>query len=75
MEFKLDRTAIIHVIIGKASFEPEKLMGNLSAIVEAIVKAKPSGAKGVYVRTAYLTTSMGPGVKLDLKPTLALTAS
>ncbi len=75
VEFKLDRTAIIHVVVGKASFEPDKLLGNLSAIVEAIVKARPSGAKGVYVRTAYLTTSMGPSVKLDLKPTLALTAS
>lgn len=75
VEFKLDRTAIIHVVVGKASFEPDKLLGNLSAIVEAIVKARPSGAKGVYVRTAFLTTSMGPSVKLDLKPTLALTAS
>ena len=75
VEFKLDRTAIIHVVVGKASFEPEKLMGNLSSIVEAIVKARPSGAKGVYVRSAFLTSSMGPSVKLDLKPTLALTAA
>ena len=75
VEFKLDRTAIIHIVVGKASFEPEKLMGNLSAIMEAIVKARPSGAKGVYVRSAFLTSSMGPSVKLDLKPTLALTAS
>ena len=75
VEFKLDRTAIIHIVVGKASFEPEKLMGNLSSIVEAIVKARPSGAKGVYVRSAFLTTSMGPSVKLDLKPTLALTSS
>jgi large subunit ribosomal protein L1 len=75
VEFKLDRTAIIHIVVGKASFEPEKLMGNLSSIVEAIVKARPIGAKGVYVRSAFLTTSMGPSVKLDLKPTLALTSS
>jgi large subunit ribosomal protein L1 len=75
VEFKLDRTAIIHVVVGKVSFEPEKLLGNLSAIVEAIVKARPSGAKGQYVRTAVLTTSMGPSVKLDLKPTLSLTSS
>ena len=75
VEFKLDKTGIIHLVIGKASFEPEKLMGNLSSIVEAIVKARPSGAKGVYIRTAFLTTSMGPSVKLDLKPTLALAAS
>ena len=53
VEFKLDRTAIVHVVVGKASFEQEKLLGNLSAIIEAIVKARPAGAKGQYVRTAY----------------------
>ena len=75
VEFKLDRTAIIHVPVGKISFEEIKLVENLTAIVEAIMKAKPSGAKGQYVKTASLTTTMGPGIKLDLKPTLALTAS
>jgi large subunit ribosomal protein L1 len=75
VEFKLDKTGIIHLVVGKASFEPDKLLGNLSAIMEAIVKARPSGAKGVYVRTAFLTTSMGPSIKLDLKPTMALTSS
>jgi large subunit ribosomal protein L1 len=75
VEFKLDRTSIIHVVIGKASFEPEKLVGNLTAIIEAIVKARPAGAKGQYVHTAYLTSSIGPSVKLDLKTTLELTAS
>ena len=72
VEFKLDRTAIIHVPLGKVSFENDMLMGNLTALVEAVVKAKPSGAKGQYVRTAVLTTTMGPGIKLDLKPTLSL---
>ena len=75
IEFKLDRTAIIHVTLGKVSFEERKLMDNLAAVVEAVVKAKPSGAKGQYVRSAFLTTSMGPGIKLDLKPTLSLTSS
>lgn len=75
VEFKLDRTAIIHVAVGKTSFEESKLVENLTAIVEAIMKAKPSGAKGQYVKTASLTTTMGPGIKLDLRPTLALTAS
>jgi len=75
VEFKLDRTAIIHVPLGKVSFTEDKLMGNLAAVVEAVVKAKPSGAKGQYVRSAFLTTSMGPGIRLDLKPTLALTYS
>ncbi len=74
VEFKLDRTAIIHVPLGKVSFEEEMLMANLTAVVEAVVKAKPSGAKGQYVRSAYLTTTMGPGISLDLKPTLLLTA-
>ncbi|MBA7679981.1 50S ribosomal protein L1 [subsurface metagenome] len=75
MEFKLDRTAIIHVPLGKISFEVDKLMDNLTAVIEAVVKAKPSGAKGQYVRTASLVTTMGPGIRLDLKPTLALTSS
>ena len=75
VEFKLDRSAIIHVPVGKISFEEIKLVENLTAIVEAIMKAKPSGAKGQYVKTASLTTTMGPGIKLDLKPTLALTAN
>ena len=74
VEFKLDRTAIIHVPLGKASFESDMLMGNLTALVEAVMKAKPSGAKGQYVRTAVLTTTMGPGLKLDLRPTLALSS-
>jgi len=75
VEFKLDRTAIIHVPLGKASFENDKLMDNLAAVVEAVVKAKPSGAKGQYVKTASLTTTMGSGIKLDLKPTLSLGSS
>ena len=74
VEFKLDRTAIIHVPLGKVSFEEDMLMGNLTAVVEAVVKAKPSGAKGQYVRTAFLTTTMGPSIRLDLKPTLSLSA-
>ena len=75
MEFKLDRTAIIHVPLGKISFEGDMLMANLTAVVEAVLKAKPSGAKGQYVRSAFLTTTMGPGIKLDLKTTFALSAS
>ena len=75
LEFKLDRTAIIHLPIGKVSFPDEKLMGNLTAIIDSIVKAKPAGAKGQYIKTAALTTTIGPGIKLDLRPTLALSAS
>ena len=75
VEFKLDRTAIIHLPLGKVSFDDDRLMDNLTAVVEAVVKAKPSGAKGQYVKSAFLTTTMGPGVKLDLRPTLSLTSS
>jgi large subunit ribosomal protein L1 len=75
VEFKLDRTAIIHVPLGKASFDGNKLMGNLTAVIEAVVKAKPSGVKGQYVKSVSLTTTMGPGVRLDLKPTLSLSSS
>ena len=75
VEFKLDRIGIIHLPLGKVSFEDDKLMDNLTAVIEAVVKAKPSGAKGQYVKTASLTTSMGPGIKLDLKPTLELRSS
>ncbi len=75
VEFKLDRTAIIHVPVGKVGFDDDKLMGNLIALIEAVVKAKPSGAKGQYIRTASLTSTMGPGIRLDLKTTLDLASS
>jgi large subunit ribosomal protein L1 len=73
VEFRLDRTAIIHAPIGKTSFEPQALVDNLATLVDAIQKAKPSGAKGQYIRTINLSTSMGPGIRLDLNPTLSLT--
>jgi len=71
-EFRLDRTAIIHLPIGKVSFDKDKLLENLGVVIEAIVKAKPSGAKGQYIRSISLSTSMGPGFKLDLKSAMAL---
>jgi large subunit ribosomal protein L1 len=75
VEYKLDRTAIIHVPLGKVGFDDSMLMDNLTSVIEAVMKSKPSGAKGQYVKSAYLTTTMGPGIKLDLAPTLALTSS
>jgi len=75
VEYKLDRTAIIHVALGKVSFEDKMLLDNLTAVMEAVVKAKPSGAKGQYIKSAYITTTMGPGVKLDLTAATTLTAS
>ena len=71
-EFRLDRTAIIHMPIGKVGFDKDKLLENLSVVIEAIVKAKPSGAKGQYIKSISLSTSMGPGFKLDLKSAMAL---
>jgi large subunit ribosomal protein L1 len=71
VEFRLDRTAIIHVPIGKVSFEEAQLLENLTALIEAIMKAKPGGAKGQYIKSAFLTTTMGPGIRLDLRPLLA----
>lgn len=71
-EFRLDRTAIIHMPIGKVSFEPDKIHENLSAVIDAIVKAKPSGAKGQYIKSITLASTMGPGIRLDLKSAMAL---
>ena len=72
VEFKLDKTALIHLPIGKASFSDDKLVENLSSVVEAIVSAKPSGAKGQFIQSVSLATSMGPGIKLDIRPILNL---
>jgi large subunit ribosomal protein L1 len=74
VEFRLDRTSILHVPIGKVSFDEDKLLENLATLVQEVMKAKPSGAKGQFVRSMNLTTTMGPGIKLDLTPTLALSA-
>lgn len=67
VEFKLDKTNLIHVVVGKKSFEEGKLVDNLTAVIDAVEKAKPSGAKGQFIRSATLSTAMGPGIKLDLK--------
>ncbi|UCG55368.1 MAG: 50S ribosomal protein L1 [Dehalococcoidia bacterium] len=75
VEFKLDRTAIIHLPIGKISFEADKLLANLTAVIEAVTKAKPASVKGQFIKSAFLTTTMGPGIKLDLRMALALSAT
>jgi large subunit ribosomal protein L1 len=75
VEFRVDRTAVIHVPIGKASFEEGKLRTNLAALLDAVVRAKPQAAKGQYIRSITLAPSMGPGVKLDIQPALALSGS
>jgi len=66
VEFRVEKAGIVHVPFGKASFDPEKLKANFSAIMEIIYKAKPQTAKGVYVKNVTVSTTMGPGIKLDL---------
>ena len=65
VEYRLDKTNIIHTPIGKASFGPEKLMDNFNALMEAVVKAKPAAAKGQYLRSVTISAPMSPGVKLN----------
>lgn len=73
VEFRLDKSANLHVPIGKVSFDVEKLYENLSALMEAIRKARPAAAKGVYLRRVTITPTMGPGVRVDPNVALSLT--
>ena len=66
IEFRAEKAGIIHAGIGKASFDDEKLMENIRALVDAVQKAKPTGAKGTYLQKASLSSTMGPGVRLDV---------
>jgi len=66
VEFRVDKTSIIHTPVGKASFDVDKLIENTKALIDSIVKAKPSASKGKYVRSIYLSSSMGPGVRVDV---------
>jgi len=65
VEYRTDRTAIVHLVIGKASFDERRLLENYAAVIEELIRAKPSVAKGRYLRTVTLTSTMGPGVKVD----------
>jgi large subunit ribosomal protein L1 len=65
VEYRTDRTAIVHLVIGKASFDSRQLLENYAAVVEELIRAKPSVAKGRYLRTITLASTMGPGVKVD----------
>ena len=67
VEFRADKQGMIHVPIGKADFKNEDLVTNFATLADAVIKAKPSTAKGVYIKSAFLTTTMGPGIKLDTK--------
>ncbi len=67
VEYRVDKTAIVHVPIGKKSFGAEKLLDNFNALMEAVVKAKPAAAKGQYLRSVTLASTMGPGIKVNYK--------
>ena len=66
VEFRVDRTAIVHAPIGKVSFGPEKLVDNAKSLIDSVIKARPAAAKGRYVKSIALSSTMGPGVKVDL---------
>jgi large subunit ribosomal protein L1 len=65
VEYRTDRQAIVHMAIGKASFDDDKLLDNYQAVMDEILRAKPAGAKGKYIRSATLATTMGPGIRVD----------
>jgi large subunit ribosomal protein L1 len=72
VEYRLDRTGLIHLPIGKASFEADQLLDNLTTLMDAVVRARPSGVKGQFIRAACLTTTMGPSIRMDVASASAL---
>src|SRR5690242_11783525 len=72
VEFKIDKTALLHIPAGKLSFSEEALMANLTSVVDAVVRARPSGAKGTYVKSVVLSSTMSPSIRLDVAAALAL---
>ena len=65
VEFRTDKTALVHVPVGKMSFPVEKLVENANTLISSVIKAKPTVAKGKYVKGCYLSSSMGPGIPID----------
>jgi len=72
VEFKIDKTALLHIPAGKLSFSEEALMANLTSVVDVVVRARPSGAKGTYVKSVVLSSTMSPSIRLDVPTALAL---
>ncbi len=75
VEYKVDKAGIIHVPVGKSSFEPGQLVENLAVLMDAINRARPSGAKGQYLRTLTIASTMGPGIRVDVPSVLAAAAA
>jgi len=75
VEFKVDKAGIVHVAVGRVSFEANQLVANLAVLVDAINRAKPSGAKGTYLRTLTIAATMGPGIRVDIPGILAAAAA
>ena len=75
VEFKVDKAGIIHTAIGRSSFEPEALVANLATLVDAVNRARPSGAKGQYLKTLTIASTMGPGIRVDVPAVLATAAA
>jgi large subunit ribosomal protein L1 len=75
VEYRTDRTAIVHLSVGKTSFPDEHLIANYQALIEELIRAKPSAAKGRYLRTVVMASTMGPGIKIDPSRTRDLGAT
>ena len=73
VEYRLDRSSLIHAPIGRASFDEKQLLENLTTLMDNIIRSRPSGIKGQFIRSAYLTTTMGPSISLDVASATALT--
>lgn len=72
VEFRVDKTSLLHIPAGKLSFSDESLMSNIASVIDAVLRAKPSGAKGTYVKSVILSSTMSPGIRLDVPSALAL---
>jgi large subunit ribosomal protein L1 len=72
VEFRVDRTALLHIPAGKLSFSDDALMANITSVIDAVIRAKPSGSKGTYVKSVVLTSTMSPSIRLDVPTALAL---
>jgi large subunit ribosomal protein L1 len=75
VEFKVDKAGIVHVAVGKVSFEPAQIIDNIAALVDAVSRAKPTGAKGQYLKALTIASTMGPGIRVDVPAVLAVAAA